>query len=505
MESKGWKAYAVAMSLVVGAFFFSPDEGWTPVIWQVLVGWAGAAAVIAGIRIHRPPAPAAWYLFAAGVFLNSSGILVAQISAVYFKFSLPPTPADLFWLCVYPAVIAGLILLIVHRTARREWASLVDAMTISTGLGLLVWVFIIRPSFGTPELSAIGQATVVAYPIGDIVVLAMVVRLLIGSGARGTSYWVLGATVVAFLTGDMGWATTNQLGLTPGSHATHLLEMVFLVGFTLFGVAALHPSIRQVTESGPVRQARPSPALLLVLTAVSLIAPFILVLEVSRHHVEDGIAIAIGSVSLFLLVITRMAQLLREVEKQSEWLKELTQVDELTGLPNRRAWSAELPRAIERARRDGLPLSVAMIDLDHFKRFNDEYGHPAGDRLLKAASVGWLAQSRGVDQLARYGGEEFILLLPNTETPIAVDILARLRDATPLDQTFSAGVAMWDGTETSAELIIRADGALYQAKADGRNRTTIAVTPDPKVVRPDPGAARLTQVDDKHVSVDAAI
>jgi diguanylate cyclase (GGDEF)-like protein len=280
--------------------------------------------------------------------------------------------------------------------------------------------------------------------------------------------------------------------------------MVFLLGFTLFGVAALHPSVRQVSESGPVRQSRPSPALLVVLTAVSLIAPFILVLEVSQHQVKDGIAIALGSVSLFLLVMTRMAQLLREVERQSEWLKELTQVDELTSLPNRRAWSAELPRAIERARRGGLPLSVAMIDLDHFKRFNDEYGHPAGDRLLKAASVAWLAQIRGVDQLARYGGEEFILLLPDTETPTAVEILARLRAATPLDQMFSAGVAMWDGTETSAELIIRADSALYQAKADGRNRTTIAVTPDPDAVRADPDAALLTPVDAEHVRVAAA-
>jgi hypothetical protein len=117
-------------------------------------------------------------------------------------------------------VVAGLILLIVRRKARREWASLVDAMTISTGLGLLVWVFIIRPSLGSPLLSVLGQAVVVAYPIADIVVLAMIVRLLIGSGGRGMSYRVLAVTVIMFLAGDMGWATINQLGLEPQRHAS---------------------------------------------------------------------------------------------------------------------------------------------------------------------------------------------------------------------------------------------------------------------------------------------
>ena len=151
---------------------------------------------------------------------------------------------------------------------------------------------------------------------------------------------------------------------------------------------------------------------MVLLTAASLIAPAILAYQVWHHQVTDGIAIVVGSVALFLLVVTRMAQLLRQIERQSRQLSELTRVDELTGLPNRRAWSTELPAAIERARRDRVELSIAMLDLDHFKRFNDEYGHQAGDRLLKGATAAWSAQLRAVDQLARYGGEEFIVLLP---------------------------------------------------------------------------------------------
>jgi diguanylate cyclase (GGDEF)-like protein len=149
-------------------------------------------------------------------------------------------------------------------------------------------------------------------------------------------------------------------------------------------------------------------------------------------------------------------------------------VDELTGLPNRRAWSQELPHALERATRDGALIAVAMIDLDYFKRFNDEYGHQAGDRLLKSAAAAWTGQLRAVDQLARYGGEEFIALLPTSGVAEACQILDRLRTATPAGQSFSAGVAVWDGTETSDELIGRADEALYAAKNAGRRRTEVA-------------------------------
>jgi diguanylate cyclase (GGDEF)-like protein len=168
------------------------------------------------------------------------------------------------------------------------------------------------------------------------------------------------------------------------------------------------------------------------------------------------------------------AQLLRQIERQSRQLGQLVRVDELTGLPNRRAWSAELPIAIERARRDRVALSIALLDLDHFKRFNDEFGHQAGDRLLKSATAAWSAQLRAVDQLARYGGEEFIALLPGASDELATGVLERLRAVTPAGQTFSAGVATWDGNETSEGLIGRADQALYRAKGAGRDRILVA-------------------------------
>jgi diguanylate cyclase (GGDEF)-like protein len=494
MRLRAWQTYGAAMALAVSAFFLMPDSSGLSVCWQVAVGWSGSAAIVAGIRVNRPQARVAWYLFAVGVFLNSSGIGLEAFMSRDERDLPSPSAVDVLYLSLYPALVAGLLVLIVRRTVRREWASLVDATTISTGLGLLVWVFIMRPSLGDPTFTPLGQIVVVAYPIGDIVVLAMILRLLIGSGGRGAAYRVVAVAAVTFLAGDMAWATITQVGLEPGKHASALLSMIFLVGYGLFGVAALHPSVRSVGDPGGTPRSRLSPTMLVILATVSLIAPGLLVIEVVHHNVQDGIAIAVGSMSLFLLVITRMAQLFREVERQTQQLKDLTQVDELTGLPNRRAWTFKLPSAMEGARHSRARLSIAMLDLDHFKLFNDQYGHPAGDRLLRAVGAAWLAQIRDTDLLARYGGEEFILLLPAASDQTAMDILSRLRAMTPLGQSFSAGLATWDHNETSDELIARADQALYQAKDEGRNRTSVAASrtsgaqsdPDPPADRREP-------------------
>lgn len=151
-------------------------------------------------------------------------------------------------------------------------------------------------------------------------------------------------------------------------------------------------------------------------------------------------------------------------------LEALARTDALTGLPNRRAINEDLPRELERARREGRSLCVAILDIDHFKRFNDTYGHPAGDRLLADAAVTWRDALRGgTDLLARYGGEEFLVVLPASTTD-AHATMERLRASTPEGQTASVGLAIWDPAESADELVARADLALYAAKRAGRNR-----------------------------------
>ncbi len=119
-------------------------------------------------------------------------------------------------------------------------------------------------------------------------------------------------------------------------------------------------------------------------------------------------------------------------------------------------------------------MSVALLDLDHFKAFNDSRGHQAGDQLLMEAARAWVGQIRDANLIARYGGEEFALLLPDCPVIEAHGIVERLRQVTPGEETCSVGIACWDGSESPDALIARADRALYGAKRAGRDQAVLA-------------------------------
>ncbi len=127
-----------------------------------------------------------------------------------------------------------------------------------------------------------------------------------------------------------------------------------------------------------------------------------------------------------------MAGLIRQVEEQATQLETLAEHDPLTRAANRRAWDHTLPVEMDRARRAGTPLAVALLDLDHCKAFNDTYGHQTGDQLLGSATATWQSLLRSNDLLARYGGEEFAALLPSLTLGQAVEVIDRLPVATPL-------------------------------------------------------------------------
>jgi diguanylate cyclase len=165
---------------------------------------------------------------------------------------------------------------------------------------------------------------------------------------------------------------------------------------------------------------------------------------------------------------------LKEVEAEREELlrkvEEMATRDALTGLPNRRGLGESMAREMSRARRGESPLCLAIIDIDLFKSYNDLNGHLAGDELLRGCAIAWDSELRGEDTISRFGGEEFVVILPDCPLEHAAPIVERLRGVTPRGQTVSAGLAGWDFSESAEELIGRADGALYRAKEEGRDR-----------------------------------
>lgn len=182
---------------------------------------------------------------------------------------------------------------------------------------------------------------------------------------------------------------------------------------------------------------------------------------------DDRRARAVSLLARQAGVALRQSALLAELES-------LALTDTLTELPNRRSWNQLLELHLATADRSHQPLTIALADLDHFKRFNDVRGHPAGDALLKSFAQASRQAVRAGDLVARWGGEEFAFALPNCSPGEAYAVLERVRRAVPELQTCSIGFAVWDGSESSADLLHRADQALYEVKQNGRNRVSAA-------------------------------
>ena len=188
------------------------------------------------------------------------------------------------------------------------------------------------------------------------------------------------------------------------------------------------------------------------------------------------LAIALGA----LLVALLAALALRQWRK-SRRLRDLVLLDSLTGIANRPGIEREAARALDAAIRDDTPLSLLMLDLDHFKSINDRYGHAAGDKVLRAVTAAWQAQLRGRDPLGRVGGEEFVVVCPDTSLEQALVVAGRLREATnalrfdDIDPALRVGVSIGAAQARKAgdscdALLDRADAALYRAKQQGRDR-----------------------------------
>jgi diguanylate cyclase (GGDEF)-like protein len=188
---------------------------------------------------------------------------------------------------------------------------------------------------------------------------------------------------------------------------------------------------------------------------------------------------------LLFLMISRLRSsnmsISESFKKQREYQLTST-TDELTGLYNRRWLKEMLERQMQRSQGEGAPLALLMIDGDHFKRVNDQYGHNIGDQVLQALGATMLDWVRPTDLVARYGGEEFVIVLPGTDLVGARVVAERMRKmiaeartASTLGEllpvvTVSIGVALMEEADTMDELIGRADAALYLAKEKGRNR-----------------------------------
>ncbi|GAA2635205.1 GGDEF domain-containing protein [Paractinoplanes durhamensis] len=419
------------------------------------------AGIVAGVVLNRPTARWPWLLLAsAGVItVVGYGIWVAGASMVAFSI----------FMIVYPLEAAALLLIVRGASWRRDRAGMLDTAMICVGLALACWLLVITPLMRV-RTALPGEVFAVLFPFGDVLLLGVLIRFFISRGMRNAAFWQISASLLLQTATHMA----TLLSMVWGVKSPDFGAVSSLSGFLMAG-AALHPSMRLLTAQ-PVRPVTDmSPARVLLVNLACMGAPGLLIAQGLLQHGRVGwFAAGIGCIALFALVALRMVDLVGQVQDKARQLDAVAHIDALTTLPNRRAWDLELSRRIASARRHGTPVVVAILDLDRFKLYNDEHGHQGGDELLSLAAAGWRAELRPEDLLARYGGEEFGAIFDHSRLSDADRIIERLQAATPLGQTFSAGAALWNGSESAEELLARADAALYAAKRAGRDRVFIS-------------------------------
>jgi diguanylate cyclase (GGDEF)-like protein/PAS domain S-box-containing protein len=306
-RERAWLWYLVAASALTALYLFAaPLAGNGPLINAL--GLSGVVAIAVGIRMHRPRARAAWWLFAAGQFLFFSGDLYTYGYRKVFGADVPfPSIGDALYLAVYPVLIAGLFMLVKRRNPRRDRTALIDSLILTIGIGLLSWVFVIAPNIHVTGQTWLQTSVGVAYPLGDVFLLAGLIRLAVDAGRRTPSFWLLMGSMVCLLTTDSAY----NLALLKGTYNYQLIyDAGWIFYYLLWGAAALHPSMRSLEEPAEDSRTRLTPLRLALLGGACLIAPGIRFAQ--AIHDPDVLVLVVGSALLFLLVVSRMAGLVRQ-------------------------------------------------------------------------------------------------------------------------------------------------------------------------------------------------
>jgi diguanylate cyclase len=487
MTCRVWRAYVVIGLVMLGAFSFAPTGLAQDVIYEI-VGLSCVAAIGIGLHRNRPARRWPWRLMLTGQLSWAVGDAIDSYNQDIAHVSTYPSLADAFYLAAYPVLAVGLLLLIRGRRPRRDSAGLLDSAILTAGLGVLSWVLLARPTIDASAHSVAAASVGVAYPIADILLVGLLIRLVTTPGGRTPAFRLLLGAVLLLVAGD-----TTEAALSLWSSSTsNAYDVVWLASYVLWGAAALHPSMETLSEPTVDDDLRFSRTRLVALALASLIAPATLVVEYLAHARIDIWAIVAGSVVLFLLVVGRMNVAISQIVSANQDRERLqtnlayqARHDSLTDLPNRAHAMSEIGAALNRAQRSGSLLGLLFVDLDGFKIVNDTLGHAAGDVVLQEITVRLRAEVRAGDMVARLGGDEFVVLLEGLDTEAdALQIADRLVVAAsvPIDvdgvRTASVGASVGlavnlDGSLDAGRLLHEADTAVYRAKRAGRGRVEV--------------------------------
>jgi diguanylate cyclase (GGDEF)-like protein/PAS domain S-box-containing protein len=309
-----WQAYLAAGTLLTALYVFvDPFAGSGPVI--NLLGLSPVVAIIVGVRRNRPASRGPWMWFAVGMTLFWMGDLYTYSYPRLFGADVPfPSLGDALYVTVYPALMVGLTMLIRRRNPEQDRAGAIDSLIMTLGLALLSWVALIAPYLHDDSMTTLPKLVSIAYPLGDILLLAAAIRLAVDTGKRQPSFYLLTSAIVALLVTDFAYGVVTLQG---NYHGQVILDVGWISFYLLWGAAALHPSMRELEQPAPERVTRLTPLRLTLLTIASLIAPAVEAMQEVRRGNLDLLVIIGASVVLFGLVVLRMAGLVRSQERSA--------------------------------------------------------------------------------------------------------------------------------------------------------------------------------------------
>ncbi|MFE4393909.1 putative bifunctional diguanylate cyclase/phosphodiesterase [Streptomyces sp. CB02056] len=294
--------YLLWMVLFTGIYYANPGQR---IIWWTGIGLGGVAAIVVGVRLNRPAHARYWYVLALANLSFTVGEVVQAVQLDILHVPNPfPSVADGFYLAEYVLYAVGVLGFIRWRTARQDRAGLLDALVPTMGLALLAWIYLILPYARNPDLDWFQKAVSIAYPLGDVVVLALLLRLLTPRGGNSRSLQLLAVGSLGIMVSDVLYGLIQLHGTW---HIGTPVELGWAAFYTAWGAAALHPSMVELTRPVPTQQPDLSTARLVLLTLASLIAPAILIIEALAGNTSNAGVIGAFSAVLYLLVLARLA------------------------------------------------------------------------------------------------------------------------------------------------------------------------------------------------------
>jgi len=442
--------YFVWLTLLAATYYGRPG---LQVETGGLFDLSGGLAIVAGVVINRPARKSPWLLLAAANLTFAVGQISFLVLTEILKAKVPfPSIADAFYLATYPLYAAGMLIFIWSRSPDRDRRSLIDALTLTVGLALLSWIYLILPYVHNPGLSWLQKSVAIAYPLGDVLVLAMIARLIVPGAVRSRSVQLLTLGTVGLLASDVSFGLEQLHGTFRSGSVVDLGWAVF---YGAWGAAALHPSMTELTRTVTRRPAVTSPIRLTVLMLASFIAPAVLFIQsVTGRAADDGV-IAVFSAVLYLLVLSRLWEMAashrrvlrreRTVRLAGPSLASAVSVTEVMTIIERAAVALFDPRSPREAllvmRDDDMRRQAAAADGDS----------PLLDRLagLIETCVPLLTGSQPLFLPAARLGERVSVLLPGCDGMLLCPVTL---DDRPSGDPMIAVLAVFGGQRTLADL-----------------------------------------------------